>query len=249
MKILIVIIRWAGGVGRVVQSLKPLLEKKGHQVEVISRKDWYGYVSSSLKESVDNKDYDILYTQDWSCAFPFLFRKNHYCCFHGHNPTKLGYFIQTLVGKIMGSKLIVVGDSLKKRFPKSTLIYNGVDPNVFYDMKKERKYLGWINRSYEKINKKEVEELSKKYKLPLSVCESIPSSDMNEWYNSLKAFVSYPEDFTGFNLCWLEAKASGVPKILGNENGIGITRVKNNPIEKFSWSNHVNKLLEVIKCQ
>jgi len=39
MKILIVLIRWKGGVGRLIESLKPFLEKEGHQVEVISRED------------------------------------------------------------------------------------------------------------------------------------------------------------------------------------------------------------------
>jgi hypothetical protein len=70
---------------------------------------------------------------------------------------------------------------------------------------------------------------------------------MNEWYNSLKVFISYPKDFTGFNICWLEAKASGVPRILGNNNGIGIDRILNEPIKNFIWENSVNKLIKILK--
>ena len=39
MKILIVLKKWKGGVGRVINSIKPLLEKEGHEVKVISRED------------------------------------------------------------------------------------------------------------------------------------------------------------------------------------------------------------------
>ena len=37
MKILIVLIRWEGGVGRVITSQKKLLEKAGHQVTFFVR--------------------------------------------------------------------------------------------------------------------------------------------------------------------------------------------------------------------
>ena len=50
MKILIVLIRWKGGVGRVVSSIKPILEKAGYEVEVISRED--DLKCYSLKESI-----------------------------------------------------------------------------------------------------------------------------------------------------------------------------------------------------
>ena len=64
---------------------------------------------------------------------------------------------------------------------------------------------------------------------------------MNKWYNSLKFFVSLPPKNAGFNLCWLEAKVSGVPNIIGNENGIGIENVEKS-FDKFTWENNVKKL-------
>ncbi|HUW44057.1 MAG TPA: hypothetical protein VMV95_03810 [Bacillota bacterium] len=39
--------------------------------------------------------------------------------------------------------LIVVGPTLKKRLPKSNLIYNGANKKDFYDMEKKRKYIGY----------------------------------------------------------------------------------------------------------
>ncbi|MCR4327256.1 MAG: hypothetical protein NUV46_01600 [Nanoarchaeota archaeon] len=250
-KILIVLIKWGGGVGRVINSIKPLLEEKGYEVEVISREDdlkCYSLKSSlfKLRNEVKKRRYDILYTQDWSCTLALIDFKNHYCCFHGQG-VKFEKAVQSIVGDLMGKRLFVVGDKLKKEFPKSKLIYNGVNKKVFYNLKKERKYLGWIKRDYEEINQKGIKEMAKKYKLPVSIAEKIPPEKMNEWYNSLKVFVSYPKSFTGFNICWLEAKASGVPEILGNENGVGISKIKENGLDFFSWENHVNKLVEVFE--
>jgi hypothetical protein len=250
MKILIILIRWKGGVGRVVSSIKPLLEKAGNKVEVISREDdlkCYSLKSSfkRLRQEVRSRNYDILYTQDWSCALPFLFWKNHYTCFHGNEPTK-SKILQNLVGNIIGKNLVVVGPLLKRRFPKSNLIYSGVDFNKFKDLHKKRDKIGWIRRDYEEINEEGFKRLGRENQLEPTIAENIPPEEMNEWYNSLKVFVSYPKWFTGFNLCWLEAKSSGVPKILGNENGIGIKNIEEH-WKEMSWENHLNKLLKVIK--
>ena len=83
MKILILIKARGGGHERVMNSIKPLLEQKGHQVEIISREDDLNCFSVKqsffkLRKEVNKRDYDILYTQDWSCALPFLNYKNHY---------------------------------------------------------------------------------------------------------------------------------------------------------------------------
>ncbi len=244
-----------GGVNRVVNSIKPLLEKKGHKIDVISREDdlnRYSLISSFrvLRKEVKRRDYDLIYTQDWSCALPFLFKKNHYCCFHGHN-FGVGFFIQSLIGKIMGKRLIVVGPTLKKRFPKSNLIYNGASKKDFYDMKKKRKYIGYYF-SNRKMNASDpiaketldkVKELKEKFKLETSLAKDIPPNKMNEWYNSLQFFICLPPKQTGFILGWLEAKFAGVPNIIGNEYGVGISNLNAN-WKSMTWENHVNKLLE-----
>lgn len=113
-------------------------------------------------------------------------------------------------------------------------------------MKKPREYLGWIKRDYELTSKEVMEVIANGYGLRLSVAENIPYKKMNEWYNSLKMFASYPPEYTGFNMCWMEAKAAGVPKILGNDYGIGSWRAESDykaPI--FTWKYHVDQLLEV----
>lgn len=261
MKILIILIKFekkgAGGVTRVINSIKPILEKKGHKVEIISREEDLGIAFNSgkffssffkLRKEVSKRDYDILYTNDWSCTLPFIFHKNCYCCFHGHNPKGLARFLQTFVGRYMGKKLFVVGDSLKERFPKSVLNYNGVNTNEFYDLNQERKYFGWIKRDYEEKNEEEIRKMAKEKGLKISIADKIPLEKMNEWYNSLKVFASYPPYYAGFNLCWLEAKEAGVPIILGNENGMKISRINNeNYANLFNWKNNVNKLMEVFE--
>lgn len=258
MKILIILIKWKGGVGRVINSIKPLLEKEGHKVEVISREDDLKCFSSiknlfwlrkKYKSIIKKINPNIIYTQDWSMALPLLlpfriYEKKHFCCFHGLNPNKKGIALQKIVGKIMGKRLFVVSNFLHKKFPKSAILYNGVNTKQFYNMKKGRKYFGWIKRDYEKKNEKEIRIMAKEYELELSVIDNIPQNKMNEWYNSLKVFASYPKKFSGFNMCWLEAKASGVPNVLGNENGIGIENIHKN-FHKFTWENNVNKLLGV----
>lgn len=251
MKILIVIVKWKGGVGRVIKSITPLLEKKGYDVEVISREDdlkCYSLKDSFkiLRSEVKKRKYDILYTQDWSCALPFLDFKNHYVCFHGLESKNL--MLQKLVYLIKGKNVFVVGDKLQKIYPKSHIIYNGVDYNTFKDLKEPRIKIGWIKRDYELITEQEFLKIAKEKGLIPTIATNIPPEKMNEWYNTLNTFVSYPPAFTGFNMCWLEAKAAGVPNILGNENGIGITNINKN-YSNFTWENHVNKFLEVIELK
>jgi len=254
MKILIVLIKLekkgVGGVTRVVNNIVPLLEKKGHQVEIISRNDDLNCSSTiksffKLRKEVNKRDYDILYTQDWSCALPFLNYENHYCCHHGLTPQKFGRFLQKIVGKVMKEKTISVGPPVKGFFPESNLIYNGFNPEEFKDLNKERKYFGWVDKT-EIVTEEEMKAIAKEKGLELSIAKNIPPEKMNDWYNTLKVFVSYPPSYVGFNLVWLEAKASGVPLVLGNENGIGINKI-NEDWKEMTWENHVDKLLEVFK--
>lgn len=284
MKILILIKKWPGGVGVVVKNVRNELEKKGHKVAIISREEDMKIYSlrqsifpirRKVKQLMKKERYNIIYTQDWSMALPLFFpfsayRKKHFCCFHGNQIGKTRS-LQTIVGKTLGKKLIVVGGSLKKRFPKSNLIYNGVDLDKFKPLKKRRDSLGWINKGTEILTKKEIISLAKKLKLKSLIAEnfSIPFDKMNEeFYNKLKIFVSLPPVTAGFNLCWIEAMASGVPVIIGNNEGIGnkiqIDKVKSNKelfesVKKFkgkdyrkeieksglTWKNYTNKLLEI----
>jgi len=96
------------------------------------------------------------------------------------------------------------------------------------------------------VTEKEMRDVAKEKGLEISIANKIPSEKMNEWYNTLKIFASYPPNYVGFNLVWLEAKASGVPLVLGNEFGIGINKI-NNEWEEMTWENHINKVLEVFK--
>jgi len=284
MKILIFLKKWPGGVGVVVNSIKKELEKRGHKVICISREDDLKCYSSiknlfwlrrKYKEIIKKENPNIIYTQDWSLALPLLFpfrvfKEKHYCCFHGNQIGKTKQ-IQTIIGKILKNKLTVVGDSLKKRFPKSNLVYNGVDLDLFKPLNKKRDCLGWINKGTETMKEEDIIRLANKLKLKPLITKNfeIPFNRMNEeFYNNCKIFISLPPKSAGFNLCWVEAMSSGVPKIIGNDEGIGIKldiekKRKNESIEnllkrikekdyrkeimksKLTWGSHVEKLLEI----
>jgi hypothetical protein len=170
--------------------------------------------------------------------------RNQFVCFNGYNPKKWSRVIQYLIGRSLKNRLIVVSDSLKGTFPKSHMIYNGVNRKKFYNLHLKRKYIGWIERDYCDMTKEEIKDIAKMCKMPLSIAINIPPEKMNEWYNSLKAFASYPPEYAGFNMCWIEAKSAGVPLILGNNNGIGLYKV-NTDWESMTWENNVDKLLEI----
>jgi hypothetical protein len=262
MKIVIIIQRWFGGHGTVAKSLKKRLAEKGHEVVIISREDDLDSMSlvngyKKLRKRMEKETYDILYTFDWSIGLTFIDFKNHFCCFHGHTPQNIGKMLQSYVGNRLKENLIVVGDTLKERFPKSNLIYNGVDLDLFKPLGYERKYFGWVNKSSEIKNKEEIEKIAKEYQLPLLIAYNTPYEDMNEFYNHLKVFVSYPPEYAGFNMCWIEAMASGVPIVLGNEHGVNIPLNNKYPkdlrkyvVEKdLTWKSNVEKLLELFeKC-
>ncbi len=285
MKILIFLKKWKGGVGVVTNSIKKELESKGHEVISISREEDLKSFSSiknlfwlrkKYKQIIKKENPDIIYTQDWSMALPLLFpfkifNKKHFTCFHGNQLGKTK-FIQKIIGKIMGRNLIVVGDSLKKNFPKATLVYNGVDLDLFKPnnkIKKIKNSVGFVNWKTDNYHYNEIKNACKNSNKKLLVAESIPYEKMPEFYQRLECFISLPPKGAGFNISWIEAMACGVPKIIGNNEGIGkklnIDKVKKRKliegikmakkrnyrkeIEKMNltWKSHTSKLLEVWK--
>lgn len=284
MKVLIFLTKWKGGVGVVVNSIKKELEQRGYEVICISREEDLKCFSSvknlfwlrkKYKKIVETEKPDIIYTQDWSIALPLLFpysiySNKHFCCFHGNQLGKTK-FMQNIIGKKMGKNLFVVGDSLKKRFPDAALVYNGVDLEKFKPLNKKRDCLGWIKKETEMLKEEEIVTLANKLGLKSLMAKdfSIPFDQMNEdFYNKCKIFISLPPNKAGFNLCWVEAMAAGVPIIVGNNEGIGwklnidkfenkedlfnkinLIKQKNyrKEIEKsdLTWEKHVDKLLEI----
>jgi len=272
MKILIVLVRWKGGVGRVVSSIKPLIEKKGHYVEVISREDDLKCFSLKqsffkLRKEVKKRDYDILYTMDWSCALALLGFKNHSCGFMGLE--KKSPFLQNFVGFVMGSKLFVLADPLKKKYPKATLIYPGVDKSIFKNLRKKRiknsvGFVNWINKKEYHYDK--VKRVAKELGLDLREDDmKLSRKDLVDFLNSVEMLVTVPTGSPGalgWNLTLLEAMACGVPKIvstLGKDFNINYVENLNNLKDvmknakatkykipqEFDWNIHTNKLLEV----
>ena len=282
---LIILIRLRGGIGRANSEIAEVLRKKGWEIDFLSREDDLKIFSLSkslfplrkkIKQKMKEKKYDIIYTQDYSCALPLLFPfpllwKKHFSCFcgikSGKHPKLIQWhhrFLQRLIGKILGKKVIVIGDQLKEIFPKSTLIYRGVNIQKFKPLKKKRDSLGWIDKDIEIISKKELKKICKNTGLKLSIAKNIPIERMNEFYNKCKVFIDLPRT-AGFNLAWLEAMAAGVPIIIGNEKGAGtilpfnkafnnaeIENIIRNPKEidyrkwvidnKFDWESKAEKL-------
>ena len=92
---------------------------------------------------------------------------------------------------------------------------------------------------------------------------------MLEFYNKIEMLISLPPSYTGFGLIFLEAMACNVPKIIGNNYGVGcklpidkiekyksieeaIRKTKEKDYrslihKRFSWKTAVNKLVKLWK--
>lgn len=257
MKILILITKHQGGVGRANRAIKKHLELTGHTVDILSREDDLKiksffkslfYLRAAVNKLVKEESYDIIYSQDWSMALPLIFpyrihSKKHFCCFCGHQENWLR-FLQVYVSKKMKNKLVVIGPLLKGEYPNAKLIPRGVDEKEFIPLKKERKYLGMVGKDSEILTENQLKKVSKKVGMPPLIAKNILPKDMNKFYNKCKVFISLPP-MAGFNLSWAEAMSSGVPIVIGNYQGAGqmfpFNKIKNEEISVDNIVALINK--------
>jgi len=236
MNILILYKKKVGGVGTVIVSLRKEFPKRGHKVVPISREDDLNIYSLAksifplrrkVREIVKEEKIDIIYAQDWSMAFPLLFptrmyRDKLFCVFYGEESSFISIQLQKMVGKLLGTRVISCTDSLKKLFPKSTLIYNRVDSELFKprtQIKKIKDSVGFASWKTDEYSFSAVKEAVKKAGKRLVIAEGVPKEKMPEFFNTLECFITLPPTYSGFGLASMEAMASGVPKIIGNMYG------------------------------
>ena len=218
-----------GGVETLLKNISKEFEEKGHNVDIISRTDDLKLKNTAqsifplrkkVREIMKEKNYDIIYTQDWNMALPLLFpypifRKKHFCFFHATQKGR-GFFVQFLVGNLMGKRLLT-GDRInEKRYSGATLIETAVDMNEFKPLNKKRTYLGWTNKPSENMTKEQIERIGKNLGIPVLIIENIPHEKMNETYNKCKIFVGLPFKEAGGGVTYMEAMAAGIPRIVGN---------------------------------
>ncbi len=272
-----------GGVETLMKNLSKELNKKGHSVDILSRKDDLKLKNTfqsifplrkKIREIMRKEKYDIIYTQDWNIAFPLLFpypisRKKHFCFFHATQSGK-SFFIQFLVGKIIGKRLLTGDIRNRKRFSDSTLLATSVDMNRFKPLHKKRIYLGWTNKPTEIIDKEKIESIGKKLNMPVLIAENIPHEKMNEFYNKCKVYISLPPKGAGGGVTYMEVMAARVPRIIGNmyaegykfpfdkiENFHNLEEAVKNSKErdyrkwmknsKITWEKHAEKLIEIFE--
>jgi hypothetical protein len=147
MKILILYRTENDPTGEFVKEIKRNLDKAGHETELISRnKDLHLTSLSGSMDGLKNfvikedkrKNYDIIYTQDWSIAFPLLFPTKilfdkHYCLFHDFEKEggPQSRIFQRITGSLLGEHLLVKTEELKRKFPKAILSKEGISNLIF----------------------------------------------------------------------------------------------------------------------
>ncbi len=218
-----------GGVETLLNNISKEFEKKGHKIDIISRADDLKLKNTmqsilplrkKIREIMKEKNYDIIYTQDWNMALPLLFpyaifKKKHFCFFHATQKGK-GFFVQFCIGVLMGKGLLTGDIRNRKRFSKSTLVATSVNLNDFKPLGKKRVYLGWTNKPSENMKKEQIKAIGNRLKIPVLIAENIPPNKMNEFYNKCKIYVSLPFKEAGGGVTYMEAMAAGVPRIVGN---------------------------------
>jgi len=250
MKILIVLLRLEGGVGRSNIEIAKFLRKKGHKVDILSREDDMEIYSlgksifplrKKIKKLMKEKNYDVIYTQDYSMAIPLLlpypmYWKKHVQFACGEKTWGIHKRLQEIICKIMGKKLGVVCDELKDKFPKSTLIYRGTNLKEFRPLNMKREFIGWAERSIENFSEEELKKVSETVGMQYKIAKNIPREKMNKFYNQCRVFISLPYR-GGYNNVWAEAMATGVPIVIGNGKGPG----RKFPLNKISGEEKRNK--------
>lgn len=281
MKILIAAKHKLAGGGRYPLEIQRVLRKKGHKVDLIFRIDDLKTKNlfsarSKFRKIASNKKYDVIHSQDWSQALAFSGYKNHVCTFHGFPRNFFTYCPYLFIGNGLGKRLITVSQILKRRFKKSTLIYEGVDLNKFKPKKRKKNKKLIVGFAQPYLNVYNFNVIKKTVDLipnaKLLIADNIPFDKMNDFYNKLDVFISLPASYAGFNLVWLESMACNV-KTVGCNYGVG----KEIPIDKvstpftaekikyailhakkkdyrkwlkkspFTWEKHVKELLKMYK--
>ena len=217
-----------GGVETLLKNISNEFKKRGHKIDIVSRKDNFrinGFLQSifpirkKVRELMRERKYDIIYTQDWNMALPLLFpypvfKKRHFCFFHATQKGK-SFFVQFLVGMAMKKRLLT-GDRVNQRRYGATLVATSVNLNDFKPLGKKRVYLGWTNKPSENLTKEKIEEIGRKLKIPVIIAEKSIPIDMNDFYNKCKIYVSLPFKEAGGGVTYMEAMAAGIPRIVGN---------------------------------
>lgn len=236
MKILILFKKWEGGVGTVIKYFIKWMERRGHELKVISREDdlkIYSLAKSifpirkKVQQLMEEENFDVIFTNDWSSAFPLLFpfplfKERHFCLFHGVQPFGVARLLQIMVGNLMGKRLLV--DLSKKYFPKAIVHYERVDTEIFKPdtkIKTIKNSVGFSSWKTDAYHYNETKQAVEKLGMKFMVAENIPKDKMPDYYKKLEYFVSLPPSYAGFGLVNIEAMASGVPKIIGSNFGGG----------------------------
>lgn len=141
MKILIVYRTEKDAVGKAVKEIAEKLKKKGYNVDLVSRNEDLSLqtLSSSMDglkgfiiKMNEKENYDLIYTQDWSIAFPLVFPtkvlfEKHYCLFHDVEPSGAhSKVLQKITGNLLGDHLLVKTDELLGKFSKAKLSEDGL---------------------------------------------------------------------------------------------------------------------------
>ena len=141
MKILMIYRRKEKDSWETIKNIEKKLKELGHDVEILSRDEdlnmdslssSMGNFAKIIEKKNKEKNYDIIYTQDWSIAFPLLIPnrilpEKHYCIFHNlESSGAKSRILQKIAGNMMGGKLIVRTGELKDKFPGAIFSPDGI---------------------------------------------------------------------------------------------------------------------------
>ncbi|BBL45437.1 glycosyl transferase group 1 [Nanobdella aerobiophila] len=229
MRVLFVEKAKIGGVNIHIEYVKKELEKRGTEVDVITRNEDLklpSFISSyrKLKELYEkwSKEYDIIHAHDWSIAYPAVKAniKNLIVTLHGSPANPLAKYFEDHIVKKLGKRVVVISPKMLKKYPETTYIPNGVDLDLFkrYENIERENYLAGI---FQKYNSDKIIKILRKLKINYIQSGAYPYEELPKLYNQISIFISLPPKYAGFNMVWLEATACEVPYIIGSNYGIG----------------------------